>query len=766
MDFIKAKGEIRQSRAGSTRVGYLPIDSYAIIGNLRTAALVSVDASIDFCCIPTFDSPSVFARILDAKKGGHFQISPITCDAVEERCDAATHLSESEESPAFVVRKQQYAPNSNVLITKFQSTSGVATIHDWMPRPAKKGGQLVPWILRKVSAVKGTYSFKVECFPAFHYGKQKHETFIRHSDAELSSIDGFDGDTRDYIKSRSTVIFDTGLKASDDPSLGEGATCLELHTFVCFSSSLEMQAEFQKVEQLMKDSGGIDWKVSSSYETIGPGAMAEFTISDGMTVYFVLKESKKSEALTTNYYRKKDTPISCNVDVNGYDAQNAVKSKVDSCSHNANFDMDKATPSLIEGLLLETNNYWRQWLSHASYTGRWRELVQRSALVLKLLVYEPTGAMVASPTFSLPESIGGGRNWDYRYTWIRDSAFTVYAFLRLGLTEEAEGYMKFIFMLCSQLKDKETLAIMYTIHGEKCPPDTDLEHMEGYRGSRPVRIGNSANDHLQLDVYGALLDAIYLYNKFARPIGYDMWTKVRALVDYVAQNWHLPDNSIWEIRDSRRNYTYSRIMCWVALDRGLRLAEKRSLPCPNRMEWYQARDTLYEEVMEKGYNKNLRSFVMGYEAPCHDTLDASVLVMAMTFFINHTDPRLLATIKSIMRRPEEGGLLSNGSVYRYNLSSFSDNIQGEEGTFSMCTFWLIEALTRAGKAEPVYLDLALEMFEQILSYGNHVQLFSEEIAHTGEALGNHPQAFTHIALISTAFNLDRQLPTPGKSHSM
>jgi GH15 family glucan-1,4-alpha-glucosidase len=407
-----------------------------------------------------------------------------------------------------------------------------------------------------------------------------------------------------------------------------------------------------------------------------------------------------------------------------------------------------------EGLLRGTVKFWQNWLSACTYHGRWRDQVHRSALVLKLLTFEPTGAIIAAPTTSLPEVIGGARNWDYRYTWLRDAAFTVYAFLRIGFRDEAAAFMGWIEDYASKnARLKERGAVVFTINGDNQLPEHTLDHWEGYRGSGPVRIGNDAVSRFQGDIYGELMDAFYLSNKYVSPTSYDVWVKIRERLEWICENWQLPDAGIWEMRNRREHFVYSKVMNWVALDRGLRLADKRALPA-DRAKWMRERDKIYEEVMTKGWNEKRQAFTQLYGS---EDLDASLLIMPLVFFMAPNDPRMIGTINAILKNPRDGGLLSDGLVYRYPPQPRIDGLPGEEGTFNMCSFWLVEALTRAGQAFPEKLDQARLLFERVLGYANHLGLYAEQTGPQGEALGNFPQAFTHLALISAAFNLDRML---------
>ncbi len=610
-------------------MAYQPIEDYGMIGDMRTVALVGINGSIDWLCVPHFDSPSVFAAVLDSEKGGHFRIAP------------------TDEN---VTCKQLYWPETNVLVTRFLAHKGAAELTDFMPvgNGSEENGRRHQ-VIRRVTAVRGTITLSMECRPAFNFARDEHEIDVVDRGAILRSAN-----------LRLGLATDVPLKVRD---------------------------------------GGIS---------------SEFVLHEGESAVFVLRELAEEEA--------------CGSTLSADDA---------------------------ETLFRDTVQYWRGWLSRCKYKGRWREMVQRSALALKLMTFEPTGAIVAAPTCSLPEGVGGERNWDYRYTWIRDSAFTVYAFLRLGFTKEAERFMHFLERYClSDFADENgPLQIMYGIDGRHELEEETLDHLDGYMGSRPVRVGNAAYNQLQLDIYGELMDAVYLYNKYGAPISYDLWRSLRFCIDWVCHNWQRPDEGVWEVRGGQRHFVYSKLMCWVAVDRGIRLADKRSFPA-DRERWQTVRDEIYEEIMSEGWNADRQAFVQAFE---HDSLDAANLIMPLVFFLSPTDPRMLKTLDAILQPPEKGGLVSNSLVYRYNVEETDDGLAGEEGTFNICTFWLVEALTRAGRFKHERLDQARLMFERMLGYANHVGLYAEETGYSGEHLGNFPQAFTHLALISAAFNLDRAL---------
>jgi GH15 family glucan-1,4-alpha-glucosidase len=410
---------------------------------------------------------------------------------------------------------------------------------------------------------------------------------------------------------------------------------------------------------------------------------------------------------------------------------------------------EPALDALEEG----TATYWCQWVNKSTYRGRWQEIVHRSALVLELLTYAPSGAVIAAPSCSLPEWIGGDRNWDYRYNWIRDAAYTIYALLRIGLFDEATRFMGWIEQRCAELAEGAGLQTLYAVDGNRQLEEHILPGLEGYCGSRPVRIGNDACKQLQLDIYGALIDAVYLYNKYVQPITGVLWRDVRRLVDWVCDHWREADQGIWELRGNARHLVHSKVMCWVALDRGARLACKRSLPA-DVARWIAVRDQIYEEVLSQGWSRERQSFVQSYGSRI---LDASVLMMPLVFFMTPDDPRMVSTVEAINRPVSQGGLVSDGMVYRYERST-DDGLTSPEGTFNVCTFWLVEALTRMGRTEQAHW-----LFEKMLSRANHLGLYSEEMSADGVQLGNFPQALTHMGLISAAYNLDKALGGQSKA---
>ena len=406
-----------------------------------------------------------------------------------------------------------------------------------------------------------------------------------------------------------------------------------------------------------------------------------------------------------------------------------------------------------EHLMHETALFWRNWLGQSSYEGRWREMVHRSALTLKLLSYEPTGAIVAAATASLPERLGGQRNWDYRYAWVRDFAFSIYALSRLGFTAETDAVNTFrraISDAAAPHDGNRPLRVMYRVDGASSPDEQQLEHLEGYRSSRPVRIGNGAATQLQLDIYGELFDAIYIAEQQALTghgelIGYDHWRSLASLIDWLCDHWQEPDEGIWETRGGPKRFTHSRLMSWVAIDRAIRIARHRGLPA-DLPHWSATRDEIFAWIMERGWSEHRQAFVQAEDS---DVLDASLLLMPLVHFIAPTDPRWLSTLDAIGLE-----LVTDSLVHRYDPAASPDGLDGDEGTFSMCSFWYVECLARAGRLEQAQLA-----FEKMLTYANHLGLYSEQIGPSGELLGNFPQAFTHLGLISAAIALDHALKT-------
>ncbi|HUB41506.1 MAG TPA: glycoside hydrolase family 15 protein [Streptosporangiaceae bacterium] len=603
----------QQPRAASR---YLPIADHGLIGDLRTVALVGTDGTIDWYCCSRFDSPSVFASILDADRGGSFELA----------ADAPSKT------------KQFYFPDTNVLITRFFTEDGVGEVQDFMPITGDPREVSRHRVIRRVMCVRGSIPFRARVAPRFDYARQPHAV-RQHADQ---------------------LLFE-----SADLTLALTATV-----------ALEHDAQ---------------------------DATASFKLLEGESAVFALDKVGDGT-----------TPRSC-----------------PECEAEREFTA--------------TVGFWRQWLSASRYRGRWRETVHRSALTLKLLTYAPTGTIVAAPTTSLPEQIGGERNWDYRYVWIRDAAFCVYALLRLGFAGEAQAFMDFLSTHVTRRGGGASgpLQIMYGIDGRTDLAETELAHLEGYEGSAPVRVGNAAAEQLQLDIYGALIDSIYLYDKWGQPISSDHWDELCALVDWVCEHWDQPDDGIWETRGGRKNFLYSRLMCWVAIERAMRMARRRGLPA-NLAHWGESRDAIYREIMQRGWSASRRAFIQHFG---DDVLDAAVLMMPLAKFVSPTDPKWLETLGALGT-----DLVSDSLVYRYDPQASPDGLRGTEGTFSICSFWYVEALTRAGRVNDARLA-----FEKMLTYANHLGLYAEQISRTGEQQGNFPQAFTHLALISAAFNLDRAL---------
>ncbi|CAN5193868.1 glycoside hydrolase family 15 protein [soil metagenome] len=598
------------------------IAGHGIIGDLRTCALVSDEATIDWFCAPRFDSPSVFGSILDPD-AGHWSLMVV---------DGATSTH------------QFYYPDSAVLVTRFLTEEGVAEVHDFMPLVRSHDENHRQYVVRRVTAVRGRVRVRTELAPRLEYGAVLPElTVVDHG--VLITCDGIR----------------LGLTATHEVTIAD-------HTV---HADLVLEA----------------------------GQEARFTLH-------VLDDPE-----------------------------------------------DPPADSDIDQLFELTTTFWREWLSRSTYSGRWRETVNRSAITLKLLTHEPSGAVIAAPTTSLPEEIGGERNWDYRFVWIRDAAFTLYALLRLGYTDEAAA---FVGWLSQRIGDPETagntsadgtdigpLRVLYDIDGQVPDAERTLDHLRGHRGSRPVRVGNAAVGQLQLDIYGELIDSVYLFNKYGPGLSLDAWADLTRLIDWLIDNWERDDAGMWEIRGDFRPHTVSRLMCWVALERMIRMARQRGLP-GDLTRWSQARDAVHARIMEQSWDGEVGAFMASEGS---STVDAGVLLMPLVKFLAPNDPRFLSTLAVIEER-----LVSDSLVFRYDLGTTTDGLDGPEGTFSLCSFWYVEALTRAGRLDDARLAL-----EKMFTYANHLGLYAEQVGLTGEQLGNFPQAFTHLSLISAAMNLDREL---------
>ena len=603
---------------------YPAIADHGLIGDLQTTALVATDGTIDWFCTPRFDSPSIFASLLDRARGGHFRTRPRD-DTFET--------------------KQLYFPDTAILITRFLTENGVGELIDFMPVTSETPSNHHR-LLRAVRCVRGAVTFDVEIAPRFDYGRQSHEVTVTDDGASFVA--------------------------------GDSALTLSL---------IRGQGDERPTQVEQTEEGDLRLTLS-----LREGQMRGVVLETGT-----------------------DQP-------------------------------PRAMPvAEAQRLFDDTAHFWQDWVGQSTYTGRWREEVQRSAITLKLLTYAPTGGLVAAPTAGLPEQIGGERNWDYRFTWVRDASFSVNTLVRLGFTGEATAFARWLRDRVAEPVGDATgpLNIMYRIDGDPHLSEEIIEGWEGYRGSYPVRVGNGAAGQLQLDIYGEALDAVWNADRAGMGIGHAGWLAICNLLDWLADNWDQPEEGIWETRGGRKNFTYGRLMCWVAFDRAIRLATAYGRPAA-LPRWIAERDAIYTQIMDKGWSAQRRAFVQQYG---ETVLDASLLKMTQVGFISPHDPMWTDTLKAI-----EEELVSDSLVYRYDPSASPDGLRGSEGTFSLCTFLYVDALARADQ-----VDKARLTFEKMLTYANHVGLFSEEIAPTGNQIGNFPQAFTHLALIDAAITLNDQL---------
>ncbi|OLD04915.1 MAG: hypothetical protein AUJ07_02805 [Crenarchaeota archaeon 13_1_40CM_3_53_5] len=586
--------------------GYKRIRDYGVVGNLHTGALVGIDGSVDWYCVPRFDSPSVFASILDTRKGGKFQIAP-------------TGRFSSH---------QNYREETNVLQTTFQTTTGRAVLTDFMPCFMEKGKlRVLDEFHRLVECVSGEVMLRVTFQPRLNYSRGK------------------------------TVLVKTS----------RGCYAKNAKHLLSLSSPSGLQVRRE-------------------------GAGQRIRLEEGRRASFFVE-----------YGTARTKP---------------------------------ASPYRTSTKLSKTLKYWKNWARHVKYEGPYRSHVVRSCLVLKLLQYAPTGAIVAAITTSLPECLGGTRNWDYRYSWVRDAAFSIWALTSVGVTGEALDYARWLVSLHKY--SNERMQIMRTVTGDKVGPEYSLDHLEGYEGSRPVRLGNSAHAQLQLDIHGVLIDSLFFLHRVSGHTTKQVYeTLVRPSADQVIEAWRKPDSGIWEMRGERKLFVESRMWCYIALDRAAKLARELGYH-EDCSRWDPIKRRIKSEILTRGWSARKRAFTMTFDG---DDLDAANLLMPLAKFLPAKHPKVESTIRRIMEELGSGDL-----VRRY---SANDGLPGREGAFTVCSFWLVDCLARLGRVED-----AERLMSQLLGRGNHLGLYSEEIdTETGEALGNFPQAYTHMGLINAAVRL-------------
>lgn len=625
---------------------YQPIDSYGVIGDCHSTVLISPDGSVDWGCLPDFDSPAIFCRLLDAERGGYFQIAP---------------------SSGTIPGSQRYLRGSNVLQTRFASTSGEIVLTDFMP---------------------------VETLSAWPYRSLNNNTWTRE-----------DGSCHCLVRIVECTHGEMPVTITLKATPGYAAAPAEITIVPGKGAYLsgEQNVALSIVGSSLLPSFTLD--TTDDPEEPHHSIVAHVTLREGERLLFAIGMGRSAGA-----------------------AQRLVEEELPQ----RNFDVE----------LAHTLHCWRDWIAQCSYTGPYTEWVQRSALVLKMMTYAPTGAIVAAPTTSLPEDLGGMRNWDYRYTWLRDATFTLYALNVLGFTDEARAFTYWLRNL--SYANGEDLQIMYGIRGERELPELELYHLSGYCDSQPVRVGNGAAKQRQMDVFGEVLDCIHLYRRqggferYGEKLEGPLWDMMSTLVEHVCAHWQEPDCGIWEIRGEISHFVYSKVMCWVALDRGIRAAEQMGLDA-DLPRWRMTRDHIRADILSHGYDTTLGAFTQSYNSK---TLDAANLLLPLVGFIAPDDPRMRSTVDRIMERLTD----EHGFVYRY-LSE--DGLSGAEGTFAICTFWLVDNLAMQGRVVE-----ARCLFERLLEYAGRLGLFSEEIdSENKTALGNYPQAYTHIALINSAYNL-------------
>ncbi len=609
---------------------YPLIANHGLVGDLQTAALVSTAGTIDWWCAPRFDSPSIFASLLDAERGGYCRLA------------AVVEVQDAQNEPTV---RQLYLPDSAVLVTRFMTEHGVGEVVDFMVPDESTEPKDQHTLIRAARVVRGSLPFEFDCRPRFDYARST-PTAVDFDDAGDAVIRGAETD-------------------------------------------LAVQA-----------------RGPATLERDGTDVTARFTLTTGQMAVFALTSMPAGAA--------PPEPLTVDGAVAAFDG---------------------------------TRTFWHEWLRHSTYRGRWQQMVNRSAITIKLMTYAPSGAPIAAATMGLPEQIGGERNWDYRFTWVRDASLSVRALTSLGFQREALAFRRWLRdrLVAGGTTSGEPLQIMYRIDGEPHLTEEVLEHLEGYRGSAPVRAGNAAADQIQLDIYG---EAAYAFGEMGDIGAVHGWRAMSGLLDWLCEHWDRPDEGIWETRGGRQDFTYSRLMTWVAFDRGIRLAREHARPA-DLTRWTAARDEVFNQILDRAWNPERKAFVQSYGG---HALDASLLLMPQVGFVTPNDPAWLSTLDAMT-----GELVSDSLVYRYDPETSPDGLRGSEGTFNLCTFLYVEALAQAGR-----IDEARYAFDKMLTYANHVGLFAEEIGPSGEQLGNFPQAFTHLALITAALVLDEQLDRAGR----